>query len=727
MPRPTNLETALALEQCVRESGAIPATIGIVRGRIHVGLSQHQLELLADTKNTVSSKISRRDIAAVCAKRGNGGTTIAGTMVIAHLAGIKIFATGGLGGVHRGGENSLDISADLTELGRTPVTVFAGGVKSILDIGRTLEYLETQGVPVITYGKTAEFPAFFSPRSGFKSAYNVESPVEAADIIHHGDLLGLSNGCLFGCPIPEEYARVGEKIQLAVNQAVEESKQNGMDKRGKEVTPWLLQRVNELTNSASLENNIALLENAARIGGRVAVEYSKLKSGSNISQPAALVLPELTPTDTVRGTKSEQHKPANLVVIGGAAVDVVSKASPRTGESIKQSTVPGTISNALGGVGRNMAEAAHRLTTASNDGTGGDVLLVSPIGNDLYGHKIKNGTGSMGMRLDGLIAKQTNRTAVCNMVLDEQGDLVGGVADMEINDALTFEDVKPILSKQEPSLIALDSNIASSLMKEICHWAQTRQVQTFVEPTSITKSERIVDVLAQLLKQPPNVLPGKMPFAPITYTSPNLFELERIYLALEKGIELHPAMRDWWWTVVDDLGLNQDYQSQLAVLSRKTIFDDTGLSPQTLDFLTEKGVSRMAIQLLPFFQHLFIKCGRAGVILVMRVPNTPAQPWGVQKTDIQKRQIVFKGRSTILVLKHFPAINLDPSRIVNVTGAGDSLVGSLLATLSKRPAVLEDPSQLDEMIRIAQSAAVLTLESDHAVSPLLGTLRTTRK
>lgn len=414
-------------------------------------------------------------------------------------------------------------------------------------------------------------------------------------------------------------------------------------------------------------------------------------------------------------------------MIGGAAVDVVSKASPRTGESIKQSTVPGTISNALGGVGRNMAEAAHRLTTASNDGTGGDVLLVSPIGNDLYGHKIKNGTGSMGMRLDGLIAKQTNRTAVCNMVLDEQGDLVGGVADMEINDALTFEDVKPILSKQEPSLIALDSNIASSLMKEICHWAQTRQVQTFVEPTSITKSERIVDVLAQLLKQPPNVLPGKMPFAPITYTSPNLFELERIYLALEKGIELHPAMRDWWWTVVDDLGLNQDYQSQLAVLSRKTIFDDTGLSPQTLDFLTEKGVSRMAIQLLPFFQHLFIKCGRAGVILVMRVPNTPAQPWGVQKTDIQKRQIVFKGRSTILVLKHFPAINLDPSRIVNVTGAGDSLVGSLLATLSKRPAVLEDPSQLDEMIRIAQSAAVLTLESDHAVSPLLGTLRTTRK
>ncbi|CCA68567.1 hypothetical protein PIIN_02430 [Serendipita indica DSM 11827] len=130
MPRPTNLETALALEQCVRESGAIPATIGIVRGRIHVGLSQHQLELLADTKNTVSSKISRRDIAAVCAKRGNGGTTIAGTMVIAHLAGIKIFATGGLGGVHRGGENSLDISADLTELGRTPVTVFAGNTRS---------------------------------------------------------------------------------------------------------------------------------------------------------------------------------------------------------------------------------------------------------------------------------------------------------------------------------------------------------------------------------------------------------------------------------------------------------------------------------------------------------------------------------------------------------------------------------------------------------------------
>ncbi|KAG9045515.1 hypothetical protein FS842_001167, partial [Serendipita sp. 407] len=497
MPQPENLKTALSIEGCVRASGAIPATIGILNGHIHVGLSRAQIEQLSDTRNFPSSKISRRDIAAVCARKGNGGTTIAGTMVIAHLAGIKVFSTGGLGGVHRGGEDSLDVSADLTELGRTPVAVIAGGIKSILDIGRTLEYLETQGVPVVTYGRTRGFPAFFSPRSGFESPYNVETPLEAANIIHHGDLLGLKNGYMFGCPIPEEYAEAGERIQRAVDQAVEESTLNGMDKRGKEVTPWLLNRVYELTGGASLENNVALIENSARIGGKIAVEYAKLQAGKADSTQNlgpfldfATVVPNGSPgiDPNVRAIerftsdpdqKVKPTKPAKVVVVGGAAVDVISKADgSSSGSSAVRSTVPGTVKNYLGGVARNVAEATHRICASTSETGSDEVLLVAPVGSDSFGTIVRDGTASLGMRADGLLqvspSTSPKGTAVCNMVLDGSGDLISGVADMDIISDLKFEAILPVLEKERPSLLAFDSNISVETMSDLCNWAKKR-------------------------------------------------------------------------------------------------------------------------------------------------------------------------------------------------------------------------------------------------------------
>jgi len=275
LPYPSSLEVPLALEGIVRSTGAIPATIGIIDGRIKIGLKKDELARLAERRYK-PAKVSRRDIATAITTRSDGGTTCSATLVFAALAGIKVFATGGLGGVHRGGETSLDISADLQELTRCPVGLVSSGIKSILDIGRTLEYLESLGVPALTYGESREFPAFFSRHSGFYVPWNVETSLNAAKVLHTQWQLGMQNGVLIAVPIPEEYEAVGEKIQLSVNQAVSESEQNGINKSGRDATPWLLNRIAELTKGESLVSNIALLKNTALIGGQIAVNYQKL-------------------------------------------------------------------------------------------------------------------------------------------------------------------------------------------------------------------------------------------------------------------------------------------------------------------------------------------------------------------------------------------------------------------------------------------------------------------
>ncbi|KAF9906763.1 hypothetical protein BX616_000626 [Lobosporangium transversale] len=222
MPYPQNYETAVEVEKIVRDNGAVPATIAIIDGQIQIGLSQDQIRILAKLGRS-AVKASRRDLAVVLAKKQTGATTVSATMLLAHRAGISVFATGGIGGVHRGYENTMDASADLTELGRTPVAVVCAGVKSILDIGRTLEFLETQGVTVATFGNTSDFPAFFTRTSGFKSMLNVKTPREAAEIIAANHAIDLQSGIVFGVPIPEvdamDDALVGKAIDIAVKEA----------------------------------------------------------------------------------------------------------------------------------------------------------------------------------------------------------------------------------------------------------------------------------------------------------------------------------------------------------------------------------------------------------------------------------------------------------------------------------------------------------------------------
>ena len=272
MPYPQNVETALNVEKIIRENGAVPATIAVIGGRLKAGLSAEEIEYFGK-KGKAIAKASRRDLAVLCARGEDGATTVTTTMIIAHMAGIKFFATGGIGGVHRGAETTMDISADLEELGQTPVMVVCAGAKSILDLGLTLEYLETKGVPVLGYG-TDELPAFYTRKSGFGVDYRIDTPEELAAAFKAQNEMELGGGMLVTNPIPEEYAMPLETINAAIEQAVSECNAQGI--HGKETTPFLLARVSELTGGDSLASNIRLVYNNAKVAAQTAVAYSNL-------------------------------------------------------------------------------------------------------------------------------------------------------------------------------------------------------------------------------------------------------------------------------------------------------------------------------------------------------------------------------------------------------------------------------------------------------------------
>ena len=271
MPYPRNVETALQAEQIIREQGAVPATIAILGGMIRVGLEPGQIDFLGQAEGVV--KTSRRDLPFVVSRKLNGATTVATTMLAAGLAGIKVFATGGIGGVHRGAEKSMDISADLEELARTNVCVVCAGAKSILDIGLTLEYLETKGVPVVGYG-TDKMPAFYTPDSDFKLEYRADSADDIARVLKVKWDLGLGGGMVVANPIPAEYALDPETINRAIELALRESAEKNI--HGKQATPFLLAKIKELTGGESLESNIRLVYNNAALAAQIAVRLAEL-------------------------------------------------------------------------------------------------------------------------------------------------------------------------------------------------------------------------------------------------------------------------------------------------------------------------------------------------------------------------------------------------------------------------------------------------------------------
>ena len=270
MPYPENLECAKDCEAAIRDNGATPATIAILDGRIKIGLSSKQLERLVVSIDVM--KCSRRDLPYAIATGQNGAATVSATMIMAELAGIRFFATGGVGGVHRGAEDSMDISADLIELSATDVCVISAGIKSILDIGRSLEYLETHGVPVVAYGQD-DFPAFYTRESGYKAPLRLDTPYDIAKMMSAKWALGLRGGAVIGNPIPAEHSLPKEEIDSAIDLALQKASNVGI--KGKEITPFLLDAVKDITEGRSLEANMHLVKNNARLAAEIAIAYSR--------------------------------------------------------------------------------------------------------------------------------------------------------------------------------------------------------------------------------------------------------------------------------------------------------------------------------------------------------------------------------------------------------------------------------------------------------------------
>ncbi|TRY56110.1 hypothetical protein DNTS_015242 [Danionella cerebrum] len=484
MPYPYNFSTAKEVEAIVRAEGAIPATVGILEGRIHVGLSTDELDFLAQSKT--AQKVSRRDLPYVISQGLSGGTTVSGTMIAAHKAGIPVFVTGGIGGVHRDGENTLDVSADLTELGRTPIAVVSAGVKSILDIGRTLEFLETQGVCVATYGDSKSFPAFFSQKSGFDSPFHVSTSTLS---------LGLQSGLLFAVPIPEEHAATGQQIEEAIQTAVAEASLKGV--MGRDVTPFILQRVNELTKGKSLQANIALIHNNAKVGSWIACALAERseKHGNSFR-------------GVIKNKKSKEQKMASrAVVIGGINVDFIAKGTAK--ELVFGQTNPGVVCQSFGGVGRNIADCLSRL--------GCKPLFISAIGKDSHSEAVLNYCKHMDT--SAVARLQDQRTATYCAVITESGELSLGLGDMDIHQQIQEQYVSEFEDQlSSASLIICDGNIPVSTIDYICCVAKQHTVPVWFEPTDTDKACK--PFLSESWKA-------------LAYASPNLSELCTINRTLQ--------------------------------------------------------------------------------------------------------------------------------------------------------------------------------------------------
>nr|XP_022913649.1 pseudouridine-metabolizing bifunctional protein C1861.05 [Onthophagus taurus] len=499
MPFPKNIECALSVEEEIRKKGCVPATIAILNGKIKVGLTKNELELLADKENNKSIKTSRRDFAYVVANKLNGGTTVSGTLLVCKKVGIPIFATGGIGGVHRFGEKTLDISADLIELGKTPVAIFSSGAKSILDIPKTLEFLETQGVFVATYGDTTEFPAFYSKKSKHHAPYNVKTSLEAAKIIFANHVNSLQSGMLFGVPVPEEHSLDENEIEEIIKNALELAKKDNVV--GKNITPFLLDHVSKATKSKSLETNIALVKNNARVAAEVSLELSRIRKDNKGIK------------ETVKASQKETKK--RPVIIGGSVLDrCITVLEPEI--KLDGRIHDGKFTESPGGVARNIADAISKINEQP--------IFISVIGNDTSGEIISNSLAEKKNieKLNGFT------TAQCAVVFDECGECKVLIGDMEIFKELTPEMVEKHEGViKDASILVLDGNPPMESLSMVLEMAQRYQKQVFFEPTDHIVSEK----------------PFKTPFwKSIKYISPNLNELRHIARTL--GVNLRDSPKN---------------------------------------------------------------------------------------------------------------------------------------------------------------------------------------
>ncbi|KAG7820587.1 hypothetical protein KL909_004459 [Ogataea angusta] len=659
LPYPANLEMAQSVEQLVRAHGAVPATVGFVNGVPKVGLSPGDLEAMARPGD--KHKVSRRDIPYVMARQLTGGTTIAATMILAHRAGIDVFATGGLGGVSRPFE-LMDVSADLDELSKTPVAVVCSGPKSILDVARTMEYLETKGVPVATLGdgaKTANVPGFYTRDSGVASPFVLETALEAARLVHSGkDAMRLENGYVFCVPPPAAIALPAEYIDRVIAETQQEAEKLGVS--GKQLTPFMLGRINEKTDGLSVKCNIEFVRNNAVVGSKIAAELAQLRSSFQpVQQPV----------------QDRAQTFAKAVVVGSVALDSTSTV----GTVRLHDSCPGRTEYSVGGVGFNVALAAAAVGGPQN------VALVSGLNQaDVAGKTVMAAFAKHGLRTDGLV-DLAGRTAQYTSVHDGRGELVIACADMAIVEQLAPQHVVAKLGQLDPNYVLMDTNVSETVMDAVfdhCNGA-TRLV---IEPTSGTKARK----LAKTTKL------GCFPDNRVHLVTPTVLELESLYDAFYTAGRFEAVSS--WFNVLDSLNIGSALRNKLEKqpLARKYL---------------EKGVLQQAFQLLPYFPAILVKDGRNGVVLVEIVGSETAE--GAPSAAFS---VLHRGRNGLGVLvSHYAAPKIEEKNIKSVTGAGDSLAGYLLAKLAQTRG-LPFAARRDALVHGAQRAAVASLHTPNAVN-----------
>ncbi|RPB05311.1 hypothetical protein L873DRAFT_1663805 [Choiromyces venosus 120613-1] len=697
-PYPANVDLATRVEAAIRENGAVPATIGILDGIARVGFSQSELERLASTagqKTTV--KVSRRDLPFVTGMRHttayNGGTTIAGTMLLAHMAGIKVFATGGLGGVHRGYPEPMDVSADLTELGRTNVAVISAGSKAFLDLENTFEVLETQGVFVGTFGRVGTkvmVPAFYCRESNIVSPNILESPTDAASltiiILDASHTMGLTSGQLFCNPIPAEFEIPSKDINKVIAKAVEKARDKGVF--GKDQTPYILNEIKEVTKGASLPANIALVLDNAKMGAQVAQELVRLEKEdegltSSSSTSTSHFMPPVTPpatpplTPTTESSTTTTTTVPEILVIGSLAIDQTLKTTTKTTQ-LHASNPTETIET-LGGVGKNVALAAHLA--------GANVRLVSAVGNDLAGTWVLEKFRALGMDLSGVKRVDGGSTARYVAFNNSSGELFVAGADMRIFESAQMGALaKGEMMKKGVKVVCVDGNLSKEGLAEVVKAAAELDIPLTFEPTSPSKSTRILSPTLLIYPSP----------STISLTTPNTDEITTMFTHAR---EIGMFEREDWWRIIDNISIDSMFLN-ISQLSTRLNTD-----------LFEGGIIQSAVHLSPYFSRIMVKLGADGIVLVQLLPP------GTSTTSaaLPPGAIVSQGTGAVagVMVRHFPAEMISKEDIVSVNGVGDTFLGVVLAGLVKMGM---DGVHVEEVIDKAQKAAGLTLRSPESVS-----------
>ncbi|CAK7226095.1 hypothetical protein SBRCBS47491_006112 [Sporothrix bragantina] len=732
----------LRLEAIVRENGGVPAVIGVLDGQPCVGLSPDEITRMIDEG---AQKVSRRDLAVMTARGRqpgrHGGTTISGTMVLARLAGIRVFGTGGLGGVHRGWHNHMDISADLSELGRTRVAVVSSGCKGFLDISATLEYLETQGVYVGTFGdgrdpKSVDFPAFWARESGIPSPSVVADEAEAAAIVWAQERLGIETGLLFANAIPPvaEVPRV--EMEAVIDRVVNEAAAGGHT--GNRNTPFVLRRIRELTDQRTVGANLALVQANVARAAKMAVHLSALVAGGEESSSSFTSYPVVTPTaaaaqkpestpeaakalpqTTAETTPSSR---ADVLVAGSVALDLScdyvgdGHGSETTDPNPKLHTSnPASIVPTVGGVGHNVALAAHAIGSPE----GVRVRLCSLVGEDIAGATVlhamtANGLDTTGVRQLDAATYSSARTAHYVAINGADKNLMVAMADMAIfsSEQHNFSTYwTSAVAAAKPHWLVADANWSAAGLHGWIQAARQNGAQVAFEPVSVAKSSRLFEFTDTQDKAKAGTGPRVFPQPLVDLATPNQYELAAMHSAARRrGLVLDDPH---WFRVIDALGLSAGARERFV---RLTSFA-----------LTDEGVPQQAVQLLPYIPTLITKLGSRGALVTKLLSrddpllmDRAAEPYllvrappfvgGGEDQDHNDHEPTVGG----IYMRLFPPVE-EVRDVVSVNGVGDTFLGALVAGLAQG-------GNVEQLVDVAQKAAVLTLRSRESVGSGLSTL-----